>query len=384
MLLENKKIELTAAEKSKIICELEERVKRLRSNANPEPWSIETAAIRLARYYNNSGNSVEVSRILNELKEECKKYGETVSPLQYQHWLDKLHAHFVHYHLKEKAAEIRKEIYENGLKVRENFIPISKSMTFQDEELEKIMSTFLSDDIYIDLLMLSYEFVPKKEEVIEQIKALSKTSPLLSLMPKIVNDDHGRKVAEIGNTEEDLEGNIIQSMSWNINVQAVFLDKVIKKIIEHHDLDSEKLLSILMESPVFLEERRELLKKSLQMYFNEDYISFCHIVIPQIESAFRTLISFCESPIIKPSQNRNGYEFKVLGELLSDPIIEDVYDSNYKKYFQVLLNNPVGLNLRNHICHGISNIAIFNQYTASLLLHVLISLSLFLEDVTTV
>ncbi|WP_224588880.1 DUF4209 domain-containing protein [Bacillus subtilis] len=119
------------------------------------------------------------------------------------------------------------------------------------------------------------------------------------------------------------------------------------------------------------------------MYFNEDYISFCHIVIPQIESAFRTLLSLCERPILKPSKNRKGHEFKVLGDLLRDPIIEDVYDLNYKKYFQVLLNNQAGLNLRNHICHGISNVATFNQYTANLLLHVLISLSLFLEDVTT-
>lgn len=382
LLLKNR-IDLTAAERSKIISDLEERVKRLRSNANPEPWSVETAAIRLAGYYKKSGNSTKVSKILNELKEECKKYGETVTPMQYQSWLDKLHAYFMQFQPKEEVSEIRREIYENGLKIRENLIPISQSMTFQDEELDKITNTFLSDNIYIDLLKLSYEFVPKEERVIEQIKALAKNAPLLSLMTKTVVDDHGRKVAEIGNTEDDLEGNIIQQISSNINIQAIFLDKTIKKIIEHHDLNCEKLLSILMESPVFLEERRELLEKSLQLYFNEDYISFCHIVIPQIESAFRTLLSLCERPILKTSENRKGHEFKVLGDLLRDPIIEDVYDLNYKKYFQVLLNNQAGLNLRNHICHGISNVATFNQYTANLLLHVLISLSLFLEDVTT-
>src|SRR5690606_35634492 len=103
--------------------------------------------------------------------------------------------------------------------------------------------------------------------------------------------------------EEDFEGNIIQQITQNLNVQIFFLNKVLDKFFEHHSLDSEKLLRILMESLIFNEDKKELLQKGIEMYFNEDYIAAIHILIPQIEAAFRRLINLSGGVTLKPSKN---------------------------------------------------------------------------------
>ncbi|MBV5123664.1 DUF4209 domain-containing protein [Bacillus halotolerans] len=380
LLLDNKYIDLTDRERSKVINDLEERILRLRTSKDPVPWAVEAAAIRLARHYKKSENFQGISRVLNELKKECEKFGDIAAPMQMHSWLEKLHALFIEYGLKEEVEEINKEIYKKGLEVHKNLQQVTHSIELPEVELDSFIKKFLTDDIDNDLRNLSAYFVPKKERVIDQIHKNSISFPLSFLISKSIIDHNGRKVAEIGSIEEDLNGHIIQQISQNLRIQSFFLNKVIKRLIDHHSLDSEKLLEIIMRSPVFLEERRELLKKSIEMYFHEDYISFCHIVIPQIEFAFRTLLSLCGRSILKPSRKYNGFQFKVLGDLLSDPIIESVYDTDYKLYFQILLNDSIGLNIRNDICHGISNTNVFNQSNANLLLHVLITLSLLIKQ----
>lgn len=381
LLLENKNIDLTAAERSKIITDLESRIVGLRSKNDPDPWAIEAAAIRLANHYNKIGQHDDVSRILNTLREEYKQYSITASPGQVQGWLEKLHELFKHFQLKSEEEEIIKQIQENNIKVNDSLHKFSQSFKISDEQIVNYVNSFLSDDVYLDLGKLSFNFVPKEEQIKEQIYNSSNIAPLSFLLTKTLIDEHGRK-SEIGSLEDDLDGHIIQQISLTLDIQSFFLDKVIKKIIEHHKLNTEKLTELLIESPVFLEERNELLKKSIQMYFNEDYISFCHIVVPQIEFAFRTLLSLNGGSILKPKkkQKHNIFQFKVLGDLLSDPIIENIFNTDYKRYFQVLLNNHRGLNLRNDICHGVIKSDAFDKNKANLLFHVLITLSLLRID----
>jgi Domain of unknown function (DUF4209) len=376
LLLDNKKIKLKDEEIEKIINDLENRVSRLRMQDEADPWAVEAAAIRLARYYQKNNKREEVIRVMKEVEKEYIKKGEDASPIQVQAWMENLHELFLQFQMNKEAEGIRKKLNELGPQVIENLSTISHSMEISEQEINDFVNLFLSDDIYKDIAIISYKFVPKKDQIEQQVLELSEASPLSFFITKSLLGEDGRTVAKIGSLEEDFEGNIIQQITQNLNVQIFFLNKVLDKFFEHYSLDSEKLLRILMESPIFNEDKKELLQKGIEMYFNEDYIAAIHILIPQIEAAFRRLINLSGGVTLKPSKNYGGFRVKLFGEILSDPIIEEVFSEDHKLYFKVLFVDPRGLNLRNNVSHSLNSVNTFNKANANLLIHVLFNLSL--------
>ncbi|WP_164669968.1 DUF4209 domain-containing protein [Virgibacillus doumboii] len=343
------------------------------------PWAIEAGAIRLAGYYKKNNNLDDVRRVIKKVEDAYKQHGEAATPMQVQGWLERLHELFTQFQLNQDAEEVRTEINKIGPKVKENLSAISHSMKISEKEIDEFVNSFLSDDINNDLARISVRFVPKKDQVEQQVLDLSNSSPLSFLMPKSLLGDDGRKVAEIGGIEDDLEGNVIHQITQNLSIESFFLSRILAKLKEHHRLNADGFLKILIESPVFSAERKEMLQKGLEMYFSKDYVSAIHILIPQIESAFRRLISLSGGSTLKPSKNYGGFRVKLFGELLNDPIIEQVFNEDFKLYFKMLFNDQRGLNLRNNISHGLSSINTFNETNANLLIHVLFSLSLIRE-----
>lgn len=379
LLLDNKKVNLKDAEESKIINDLENRITRLSIQGEANPWAIEAAAIRLASYYQKNKNCDEVIRVMKEVEKEYNRQSEGASVLQVQGWMEHLHDLFLQYQMVEEAEEISKKINELGPQVIGNLSTISHSMKLSEREINDFVNLFLSDDINRDIARISFRFVPKKDQVEQQVLELSDSSPLNFLMPRTLLGEDGRTVAKIGSIEEDSEGNVIHQITQNLNVELFFLNRVLDKFIEHHTLDSEKLLRILMESPIFEDGKKELLKKGIEMYFNEDYIASIHILIPQIEKVFRRLINLSGGTTIIPAKNNDGFRVKLFGAILSDPIIEKVFSEDHKLYFRILFIDQRGLNLRNNISHGLSSVNTFNKANANLLIHVLFILSLVRE-----
>ncbi|MED3710023.1 DUF4209 domain-containing protein [Peribacillus frigoritolerans] len=381
LLYNNKKVELTEKEIIKIIGDLEARIERLSVDKEPEPWAVEAAAIRLASYYQKNNKPMDVLRVLVKVKEEYEKQSEKALPMQTLAWLEKVHELFLQFNLNIEAEKIRKEIREIGPRVKESLIPISQSMEISENQISEFVNQFVSNNIYNDIAKISFHFTPKKKKVTEQVLELSKHYPLSYFMPTSLMDSDGRTIGVVGGIEDDMEGNLIRQITKNLDIECFFLRRVIEKFKEHHDLNSDSLLSILMESPVFEENRRALLHKGLEMYFNEDFISAIHILIPQIEAAFRRLIYLSGGSVLQPSKTKHGgFKVKLFGQILSDPIIEKVFKEDSQLYFKILLNEPRGYNLRNDICHGISNDNTFNVSNADLLIHVLFCLALIKEN----
>ncbi len=206
----------------------------------------------------------------------------------------------------KEAETISKKLSEIGPKVKENLSEISHSMELSDQEINDFVNSFLSEDISRDIAMISFRFVPKRDQVTQQVLELSKNAPLQFMMPKALLGEDGRTVAEIGNLEEDLEGNVIHQISQNLSIQSFFLNQILDKMKVHHNLDADTLLEILMQSPLFDEEKKQILQNGLEMYFKENFIAAIHILIPQIENAFRRMIYLSGGATLKPSNNHGG------------------------------------------------------------------------------
>ena len=126
---------------------------------------------------------------------------------------------------------------------------------------------------------------------------------------------------------------------------------------KNKSLEANLLSDHLFKSPVFTKESHPIIKQGLIAYFDKNYIVSCSVLIHQIESAIRELISVAGGAIYQPSNNsrKTGFELRPLGALLGDEIFTKVFEklnNNIPDFFRILLVDKRSLNIRNSIYHG--------------------------------
>ncbi|TAL50089.1 MAG: DUF4209 domain-containing protein, partial [Chitinophagaceae bacterium] len=194
---------------------------------------------------------------------------------------------------------------------------------------------------------------------------------------KSLQDDKGRVVANIGSLEEDLEGHIVTNVSQNLSFSSLFLRLVFEKIIDKHQLDTEKIINYLKPSVVIQSNKLYFIRKALDAFFEKNYIVTIHILVPQIEDIIRYLLEQLGGNILKPTKNYyGGFNLRTLGDVLGDDKIKEILGEDFSQYLRVLLIDQRGWNLRNKVCHGIANEKAFNSHSADRLVHVLLCLGM--------
>ncbi len=137
---------------------------------------------------------------------------------------------------------------------------------------------------------------------------------------------------------------------------------------------------IIARSPIFEDNRSEVIRRSLDFFFNGEYELFCHLIVPQIENAICNLVEYGGESVLRLQKSGNGFQLKTLDELLRAKFVEEVLTEDGAYYLRIVLTNQIGLNIRNLLCHGIVPPHYFNNSVANILLHVLILLGLIQEQ----
>ena len=117
------------------------------------------------------------------------------------------------------------------------------------------------------------------------------------------------------------------------------------------------------------------------MNLNENYIVSCSVLIHQIESAIRELISVAGGVIYQSSSNskEKGFKLRPLGALLRDEIFNKIFEklnNDIPDFFRILLIDKRSLNIRNSIYHGHFPVTFLNKGIATHIIHILLILSI--------
>jgi len=379
LLLKNKNVQLTPEEKDRIIQDLEERLDRFSKSPNYDFWAAENAAIRLADYYNTINKKEDVKRVILTYGEVLKT-GVSIQPSAQVAivWLTKLYRTYLHYNLKDEANEVSIEIRKLGAKANSELKTIEASVTIPTEKIEKFINALIDGDLKTALLRITVHYIPKKREVIKQIEDLKKEAPVQFLFTRLIKDNSGRTIATIGPLGEDFDGHVISQISQNMYYSSLFLRDTIAALVNKFNVDAKTITDYLYESPIFGEDRKELIEKGIEEYLNRDYVVALHILIPQIEALIRNLIEKIGGSIFTQSKY-GGFNYKTLDSMLWDENVKKVLGEDLTFYFRVLFVDPRGWNLRNNICHGISPPETFNATRADRVFHSLLCLSLIKE-----
>lgn len=372
----NSKAHLTAAQEEQIIHDLEDRLDRVSKpdESDGYPRAMEAAATRLASYYRRQNNQDDVKRVLWKYAGTFEEAAKNASPLQASAWLQTVHSVLVDYEFHEEAARIAVQLQRLGPQVNAELKPISTTTEISKKAMEEYVQAVISGDLDSALTRIAVHYVPKKEEVEQQITELAKTAPVSFLISRQILDGKGRPVATLGSLKDDFAGHIVTQVSQNLFFSSIFLRPVMAAVIRCFTLTAHKLTEYMYLSPIFEEDRRKIMERGFQAYLDGDHLVATHLLIPQLEAAIRTLIEKSGGSIYRQRRD-GGFNLRPLDNVLRDPKVMDVLGENVALYFKILLTDQRGWNLRNDISHGMLAYADFGIEKTDRIVHALLCLA---------
>ena len=207
----------------------------------------------------SKGMNDEVTQVIEVVGNSFEEACDGLAPMQASSWLQHVHDIYISYNMIENAERVSKKISEVGPGVVESMQEFSHSMEIPKEKLDAYLASMTEGGLHKTLSRIAAQFIPKKDQVEQQVLGLAKNHPLTYLFTKTLQDHKGRPVATIGGIEEDLEGNIIHQLSQNMNIDSFFLRHSFKKASEVYEFGAQDLTEFILLSPIFEESKKDLI-----------------------------------------------------------------------------------------------------------------------------
>ncbi len=377
LLFENDKVKLTADQKQKLIDDLEGHLLRASQPTNQEgidPWAVEAAALRLARYYRKVGRGEDTKRVIVAAGNAFIQVSSKASALQTSAWLQRVHTTYREFGLTDEAEKISIKLREVGEKTKSELGSFSHTMEVPKEKMEKYIAALTEGDLDTVFARIAVHYILKKATIEKQLKELANEAPIQFLIPMELQDNLGRPIAKVGSLEEDLLGHTMKQMSQNMAIESVFLRQVLESLVKKYPAFKNLYVDYLFRSPIFEEDRKSIIGLGVKEYLNGNHMTAVHLLIPQIEKAIRVLLEKAGGSVLKPARG-GGFNFKILDDLLHDPLMVQVFGEDIVFYFRALLIDARGWNLRNRVCHGFCSADEFGPSMSDRIIHVLLCLA---------
>jgi Domain of unknown function (DUF4209) len=285
-------------------------------------------------------------------------------------------AHFQHaleiarqYGLREQMEDLRRELQEvrpEDLDLKE----VSAEIALPTEQIERLIEQVAGGGDWPDCLeRFAVLYGPpsgahdKNVELIHELKA---RSPLLFMIPRVEFAPEGTTLRELRTEEEHVEGALAQQERDGIVIWSLIAADTLVRILERHGEPSEEELGVFFESSLIPADLAKQLAHGVSLFARGAYDDSAHALTPRIERAVREV---CRRAGLVVSREPIGSEpggVRPLGHLLA--ALEGILDESWRRYLVNTLTEPLGVNLRNRIAHGLIGEA--QAHDAALLVHV--------------
>lgn len=268
--------------------------------------------------------------------------------------------------LRVKLADAGRQA-EGEMRLTSIEIKIEKSKI--EEYIKPLLKETLEDSL--NCIAAASHFIPDVGKSEKAVEEHHRDFPLKFLFPRT----HLRESHIVGSfsSEEELENvALTQELVMGIQVGGTFRDYLFDKLKKDYALDKDSLTDHFRRLGLCKPRNLALLEKGFEHYFRGDYISSLHILVPQFEDILRNILHAAGRPISRPEHG-----VAVLKSLLSDKEFISAAGVNLKRYYELVLCGPNGLNLRNDLAHGLLEPNMMDKSTVELILHLLLTLTRF-------
>lgn len=331
-------------------------------------WTVNREAKELVKFY-RSRNEKKVEEILGSLEIFYDELCEEISPILAVSFLEMLKNLYKELGLNERKKKIIRKIQKFSPKILGNMGEFEYGINVSREEVENFINSFVSDNSEHFLNNILDAFLMALIGIKERAYDFYRGNIFLLLLDTEVIGWDGQKTSTI--ESDDATARMINYMGLELAWTAPNLRGVIKRFQEK--FSEKEIIGFLKKSPIFNDDSLQIIEIGLKAYLEEKYLVSNHLLIPQIERAFRKLLELSGGLLYKENRN-GGYHLFQLDKILRDEVLEKILGKDLCIYFRVVLTDIRGWNLRNEICHGMMPMNGFSFVISDRIFHVLLCL----------
>lgn len=313
---------------------------------------------------------VEIGKAL-EIESDYQGGRAEKSDIVKAHFIEQAIKHYINIGEIDKVNSLKvklKETYKSLIQGDE-LKTFETTVEIPNQVIEDILQPIIVDDkrVAVLRLCLNQHFIPGKEGLLEDAKKTCSEMVFsqLASLSKIYSD---RKVQDSSSSNDNLEQQQFYS-NYDIYLKMVFStvfkegwDRLVKKGLTQDDVIEDIIGWKYMSN-----DDAAIVKVGITRYFEEDFISALHILIPRFENCFRNFFIEGGYPTISIKDGITQHEQNFNDFLLNDYVAASI---NNDLLFMVrfVMVEQSGYNLRNNIAHGLARIEEFNRTIADMVL----------------
>lgn len=290
-------------------------------------------------------------------EEEADRLSDSDNGIAIADLLEQARTHYLKYGLKEKADELKvkiKNVY------RENVEKKLKVIEFKQQipviAVEQKINSFLSYELKDALSLISSDqllkIIPNEADIIKSTEDLRRSAPTLFLLTTI-KVSNGNKVFESKNEEENFDFNINQNYIRNFCSEiSISLIPLFRKLETEKSLTWNQVFEKIIQTSLVDERKYTILEFGLKKYFERDYISSIHILVPHFEDILRGIFHKLEYPTTSIKKGDTVQEV-TFNTFLERDYVKSTLGVDLHKFIQMTMVEQTGLNLRNKVAHGL-------------------------------
>lgn len=313
-----------------------------------------------------------------ELEAEYQGGREEKSNLVRAHFLECAIQHYIDIGENNRVSELKvkvKNAYKDMEKNNE-LKEVSTKIEIPNETIRKEVDKFIRENAQKSLNVLSGTryFIPKKEKIKDSAKEIDKESVFTKLVG-LSSIYEGRKIFQSEGTEDSFVYQFNQQYDMNIKVSFSILYMEIWKKLMEQGLTCEMIIERITGWKYIGGQDKVIIEQGIRHFYNEDYISALHILVPKFESCFRAFFE-CggyETTSIKSKTTQHEQNFN---DFLRNEFVVSNIEEDFLFFIKYVMVEDTGYNLRNNIAHGLANLDTFN----SVMTHVVVYLFFMLTN----
>ena len=291
-------------------------------------------------------------------------------------WLSPVLDAYKNLGLVEDAKRVQLTLAEKAKTLASEMKTISVPVEVPKEEVDRALEALMGGSSDECLARIAVEFIPKAASVRDLLQRMASQAPLMAEIG-VVKSDEGFTVATAGSVAEEPGGRLLLQLAQQIQAMTPFLSLALERAVSRYSFGPESISEYLFRSPVFRTERKELINARLSAHFSADYVKAIHVLLPQIEEACRVLLGLLGEPVTRvKGQNKGILHQKNLSEILAEPAVHATLREDALLYLKAFLTEPIGLNIRNRLCHGLMRAIEFTRLLSDRFVHVVLMLAL--------
>lgn len=262
---------------------------------------------------------------------------------------------------------------------------ISTEIKLPQEEIDRFLSLFRDAPSWQDALQRLAAQPPPggaPEALAERVAEQMEQMPLQYLVTKqVIGPDNASSIFVANTPESHLRLALAEDLARAARFWSIFAADALDAIRDAFDRPTRDELTEFFSSEMIQSGVGERVARAVEFYWDGEYDECAHLLVPRLERAFRDMARQTGIPVMREPRGEQAGGVSTFGTVLRD--LKGVFrDSGWHEYFVNLLVDQLGLNLRNVVCHGLSERV--GRGDAALLIQVAVLLSTlrFVEPVT--